>query len=427
MTIANREQQILRVKTASFQTELDEQLRRHLQQEVVSVVQTTIEAALVEEVISQIETMTTRPRRSGYYQRQLNTQFGQVENLSVPKLRHSNKERYWFILDRYQRSLKGLMDFAGYLYIMGLSLRDLQEALYFLLGKVLSRTSVNQVTLKVQADMAARRNAPITTTPPILIVDGVWVDIQYTLDAFKVDQAGHQRQCRQAEERVILAAMAVWTDGSYHILHYEIATEEGATSWTTFFDNLINRGLDPQAVKLLVSDGTKGLLAAMRNRLPQARQQRCTTHKVRGMKEYLVYSQLPDKNESGQSLTQSEARKQRWQLIKDEAYDIYRAVTYSEAQQRLAQFVANWEKIEPKAVHAFKWGIHRTFSFYDFDKELHGHIRTTNHLERFFREFRNKADEIGAFPNETSCLTLFSLVMLRDHAKHDRWVVANNS
>jgi putative transposase len=165
----------------------------------------------------------------------------------------------------------------------------------------------------------------------------------------------------------------------------------------------------------------------MKNRLPLARQQRCITHKVRGMKEYLVYSQLPDKDESGHSLTRSEARKQRWQLIKNEAYDIYKATTYEEAQQRLEQFVANWEENEPKAVHAFKWGSSRTFSFYDFDKELHGHIRTTNHLERFFREFRNKADEIGAFPNERSCLTLFSLVMLRDHAKHDRWVVANNS
>ena len=427
MTIANREQQILRVKAASFQPELDEQLRQQLQQEVVSVVQTTIEAALVEEVTAQIETMVIKPRRSGYYQRQLNTQFGQVENLSVPKLRHSNKERSWSILDRYQRSLKGLMDFAGYLYIMGLSLRDLQEALYFLLGKVLSRTAVNQVTLKVQAAMEARRKAPIPKTPPILIVDGVWVDIQYTLDAFKVDQAGHQRQCRQAEERVILAAMALWPDGSYHILHYEIATVEDATSWTNFFDNLIDRGVDPQVVNLLVSDGTKGLLTAMKNRLPLARQQRCITHKVRGMKAYLVYNQLPDKDESGHSLTRSEARKQRWQLIKNEAYDIYKATTYEEAQQRLEQFVANWEENEPKAVHAFRWGISHTFSFYDFDNELYGHIRTTNHLERFFREFRNKADEIGAFPNETSCLTLFSLVMLRDHAKHDRWVVANNS
>ncbi|MGB7414095.1 MAG: hypothetical protein WA902_07790 [Thermosynechococcaceae cyanobacterium] len=33
----------------------------------------------------------------------------------------------------------------------------------------------------------------------------------------------------------------------------------------------------------------------------------------------------------------------------------------------------------------------------------------------------NKADEIGAFPNEESCLTLFFLVLQRDHAKHNRF------
>jgi putative transposase len=51
---------------------------------------------------------------------------------------------------------------------------------------------------------------------------------------------------------------------------------------------------------------------------------------------------------------------------------------------------------------------------------LHHHIRTTNYLERLFREFRTKSDEIGAFPNETSCLTMFCLVVERDHAKPDR-------
>ena len=153
MTIASLAQQILRVKSASFQTELDEQLKQHLQQEIVAVVKTTIEAALAEEVSAQIETLNVPTRRSGYYQRRLDTQYGRIESLSVPKLRQGNKERTWLILDRYQRSLKGLMDFAGYLYIMGLSLRDLQEALYFLVGNVLSRSAVNQITLKVQNDM----------------------------------------------------------------------------------------------------------------------------------------------------------------------------------------------------------------------------------------------------------------------------------
>jgi len=43
--------------------------------------------------------MSVKPRRFGYYPRQLNTQFGQIEKLSVPKLRYGNKERKWRILD----------------------------------------------------------------------------------------------------------------------------------------------------------------------------------------------------------------------------------------------------------------------------------------------------------------------------------------
>lgn len=46
--------------------------------------------------------------------------------------------RQWRILERYQRSIKGFLEIASYPYVMGLSLRDLQKALYFLLGSVLS-------------------------------------------------------------------------------------------------------------------------------------------------------------------------------------------------------------------------------------------------------------------------------------------------
>ena len=42
---------------------------------------------------------------------------------------------------------------------MGLSLRDLQEALYFLVGHVRSRNAVNQVTLQVQKQLEDRRLA----------------------------------------------------------------------------------------------------------------------------------------------------------------------------------------------------------------------------------------------------------------------------
>lgn len=428
MNIAEREQQILRVKATSFQPELDAALEQALRLAVLEAVKTVIEAALDEEVKAELAKLTSdRPRRSGYFQRGLDTQYGHVSDLRVPKLRRRNGEREWQILQRYQRGLGNLLNWLCCIYVMGLSLRDLQEALYFLIGHVLSRTAVNQVTLAVQNKLDRHRLAPIVKTPKILIVDGVWVEIQYTRDEFKEDRSGHRRQCREAEERVVLAALAVWEDGSYEMLHYEIATEEGEANWNQFFEHLIERGLCPTTVQLVVSDGTLGLPKALQKNLPNAQQQRCITHKVRGLERYLSYAQLPSVDTNGKSLQTDEAKRLRRFEIASEAYQIYAVDSMEEAQQRLQQFIINWEPLEAKAVQVFQRDLELTFTFYQFDSSLHRHIRTTNHLERLFREFRTKSDEIGAFPHETSCLTVFFLVIQRDHAKHDRKSVAKIS
>ena len=63
-------------------------------------------------------------------------------------------------------------------------------------------------------------------------------------------------------------------------------------------------------------------------------------------------------------------------------------------------------------MQVFQRDLELTFTLYQFDSTLHRHIRTTNHLERLFREFRTKSDEIGAFPHQTSCLTVFFLVIM---------------
>lgn len=429
MSIAQREEQILRIKAASFQSELNEALEQRIQEQVVATVKSILEAALDEELAAALVAWPgAKPRRSGSFGRTTDTQYGRIPDLQVPKLRWGNKQRQWRILQRYQRALTGLLDWLAYVYVMGLSLRDLQEALYFLLGAVLSPTAVNRVTLRVQDHLAALQQAPITQTPPILIVDGVWVDILYPQDEFKLDQAGHRRQCRQAQERAILVALAVWPDGTSHVLHFEVAADEDEAQWRAFFDHLIARGLDPAAVDLIVSDGTHGLPAVMKQRLPQARQQRCVTHKVRGMKRYLTYQQLPEPAETATPLSLAVRKQQWWAELQAEAYAIYDAATYAAAQQLLQDFVTKWQPREPQAVHAFLWGIEHTFTFYQFDASLHPRIRTTNLLERLFREFRAKTDEIGAFPNETSCLTLFFLVVQREHAKHDRpLIMAKNS
>jgi len=197
--------------------------------------------------------------------------------------------------------------------------------------------------------------------------------------------------------------------------------------WTILFQNLIARGLDPNKLKLVSSDGGLGLPAAMQKCFPNAQQQRCITHKVRGIERHLNYSDLPQSTPTGKPLKPSEAKQQqRFEIISD-AYRIYETDLESDAQLRLQDFQEKWQLTEPDAVRTFINDVQLTFSFYQFDPDLHHHIRTTNHLERLFREFRTKSDEIGAFPNETICLTVFWLVVECDHAKHDRRSSANNS
>ncbi|MDJ0707644.1 MAG: transposase, partial [Leptolyngbyaceae cyanobacterium MO_188.B28] len=330
-TVAEREAQIQRIQSQTFQQSLNEALETELRRSVVATVKSVLESALVEELKLDIGRFgETSPRRSGYYSRVVDTQYGRINELSVPKLRARNRERDWQILERYQRGVQGFLDWVCCLYVLGLSIRDLQVLLYWQLGRVLSPNAINQVTLRMHDQMKTARQSRIEQTPVVLIVDGVWVDIQYGTGEFKIDRSGHQRQVRHAQERVILAVMAVWADGSHEILHYEIAQQEETTAWRMVFEHLIARGLDPKQVKVVVSDGSKGLLAAMAQTLPNTEQQRCITHKVRGMEPYLRYHQLPTTDEEGRPLERQTAKQQRKSALFNDAYDIYEAANYEE-------------------------------------------------------------------------------------------------
>jgi transposase-like protein len=133
----------------------------------------------------------------------------------------------------------------------------------------------------------------------------------------------------------MLAVLAVWEDGSYEMLHYEVACEEGEAEWTQVFEHLIERGFNAQTVELVVSDGYSDVPKALRKTLPNAQQQRCITHKVRGIERYLSYTELPEVDVNGDSLANSTAKRQRHFEITSEAYKIYEAETYEQAQQQL--------------------------------------------------------------------------------------------
>jgi transposase-like protein len=434
-TVAELKQQVDRIWFASFHTDLTNTLTEQLRQHALVGVQAALEAALYEEVaayrghLRAAAAATGRSpsacRASGHYRRRVLTTYGLIPDLRVPKLRALNASRPWQILRRYQLAMQPVLDLALYLYTLGLSIRDLQEALYLTFGHVLSREAVNRVTIAAQSPMAAWRQQPIVDTPPVLIVDGVWVQVLAPTGATWTDRSGHERQEMRGQERVVLAVMGVWDDGRHQILHYQGADTEDTAAWSALFADLKQRGLDPAAVRMVVSDGSSGLPTALTTELPATQQQRCVVHKVRGLERAFCYRDLPTTDPLTQEPLRFEAARQsRRQQVSTDAHTIFEAATRAEAEQRLATFRATWGTLEPEVVRKLALDIELSLTFYQFAPALHALIRSTNLLERFFREFRTKADEIGAFPNELTCLTLFHLIVVRDHAKHDRGKVA---
>jgi len=433
--IAELKQQVDRIWFASFHTDLVDTLSQQLRQHALVGVQATLEAALREELASYRDQLRTTRRAAGRtpstfrcagsYRRRVLTTYGLISDLRVPKLRSGNAERPWHILTRYQLAMQLVLDQALYLYTLGLSIRDLQEALYLLFGHVLSREASNRVTVAAQSPMQRWRERPISDTPPILIVDGVWVQVLAPTGQTFLDRSGHERVEMRGQEQVVLAVIGVWEDGRHEILHYQAAAAEDTEAWTAVLATLKRRGLDAAAVRMVVSDGSSGLPAALAQEVPTAQQQRCTVHKIRGLERSFCYRDLPTTDPTTkEALTFEQARRLRRLHVTTDAHAIFDAPTRAEAVERLATFQATWGTLELEVVRKLTQNIDASFTFYQFDAALHPLVRSTNLLERFFREFRTKADEIGAFPNELTCLTVFHLIVVRDHAKHDRGKVA---
>jgi transposase-like protein len=225
-TIAQMKQQVDRIWSESFHTTLADTLEAQLRQHALAGVRAALETALVEELLAYRQTcpqtagkvlLTSAFQRAGTYTRRVLTSYGFIPDLHVPKLRSTNRERAWQILRRYQLTMPELLDQALYLYTIGLSIRDLQEALYVFCGHVLSRDAINRVTIAAQSPMQLWRTRPITDTPPILIVDGVWVQVLAPTGATWIDQSGHERREMRGQERVVLTVMGVWEDGRHEI------------------------------------------------------------------------------------------------------------------------------------------------------------------------------------------------------------------
>ena len=179
---------------------------------VLATVQWTIEQALEEEVTAyggcqrSVHLPQGRPAehtRSGGSRRALLTQYAGLPALRVPTLRRGNRPRCWQTIPRDERCWGALLDPQVLRYGLGLSLRDLQEAMRLTLGEVRSLEAWNRLVFGLEARGAAWKTRRVAAPPPIVMVDGCWVTIASPSGEVRVEALGRRRAVKRQQQRVV--------------------------------------------------------------------------------------------------------------------------------------------------------------------------------------------------------------------------------
>jgi putative transposase len=185
------------------------------------------------------------------------------------------------------------------------------------------------------------------------------------------------------ERNVLLCALGITKEGRKEILSFRMAETESEEAWTEFIIDLKNRGLSGKALQLITTDGNAAVKKVLRRLFPYQRQQRCIWHKMNN-----VQAKVTKAN-----------RKALW----SECKLIFAAPSRKEAIARFKTWQAHWRIQEPAAVHCLAKDLRECLVYYDFPKEIWTKIRTTNVLERSFREVRRRTRPMGGtFVNPAS-------------------------
>src|SRR6516165_4833244 len=243
---------------------------------IEALVQAALEAEISEAIGAEKgeRTETRVSYRSGYYSRSLITRVGTLE-LRVPQDRMGRFSTELFA--RYQRSEKALVGTLAEMYVQGVSTRKVKAVTEALCGHSFSASAISAVNKSLDEALHRFAERRLSEPFPYLILDARYE---------KVREAG------VIAGQAVMIAVAVDGEGRRQVLAVELANRESRSSWRDFLLGVKQRGLF--GVELVVSDDHAGLLAAIREVLPEAVWQRCYVHFLRNALDYVADSSHRD-------------------------------------------------------------------------------------------------------------------------------------
>ncbi len=335
-----------------------------------------------------------RGYRNGVSVRQLVTPWGTIPDLEIPRARHGGFTPS--VLPRYQRRTAQVNALIRSVFLGGLSTRQVGPVLAQLLHDTVSPTTVSSITQALDQAVAAFHTRPLSDHYQYLFLDAVSLRVK-TPDGTK--------------RRLALVAYGITPAGQRELIDYRLVRQEGLSHWEAFLMNLACRGVTGAQLRLITTDGHRGLHAALALVYPQVPRQACWVHVLRNVAQRL---RVRDR-----AICLLMARR------------IYLARSRPAAERALQQWVRTWQPVAPKAIACLLRDWEALLAFFAVPERDWRRVRTTNAIERAFREIRRRTRPMSCFTNTASCDRIIYAVIhalnMRRAGRSLTWETTQNS
>lgn len=321
-------------------------------------------AAAVDRYVEQLDREAPADRRNGHYKRHLLTTLGDIE-LCVPRTRRFSPTGVIRAYARREAEIDSII-LAG--FVLGLSTRKVGETLLAMLGQKVSPSTVSRVAKTLDQAVAAFHRRPLDNRYTALMLDGVVLSRKTGAGALK---------------RPVLVALGLRPDNKKEIIDFRLAASESAAEWERFLTDLYRRGLTGKGLDMICVDGGSGLLAALPTVFPDIPVQRCWAHKIRNILNKIKKADQP--------------------AAKRALHKIINADTIAKARTTARRFKTRFEDNYPAAVACLRNDLDELLTCFRYQSpDKRRAVRTTNAIERRFREVRRRTRPMGTFQDRTS-------------------------
>lgn len=305
---------------------------------------------------------------NGYYRRRLLTARGRLA-LIVPRGRW-RKYKYT-LFEYYRRHSSRFEDMVIDSLLLGHSTRDARRFFNDLFGAgTLSHALASKIFRRFDHEIDSWKRRRIEKEIAVLVLDAVHLK-------------GAITGLRRAKP--VLCAYCVYTDGSEEMIDFEPMRSESFDAWSRFCGRLYGRGI--QKASLVVRDDNSAIREAISLYWPMARQQLCVFHLMQNFLKYL-----------------NGIDRRRKRKILDAVSALYESPEKTRFYGMLTQLRAAYKQMRYHPAFKYLFAhIEDTTQFYEVPEAFRPAAKTTNRLERLFKEVKRRVKAFGRFPNTRSC------------------------